>query len=174
MRERFVATGLVVTPARWFPMLDAKLVWGQLADTQANDVRPGGSFKLLARLRPLARLELEATANTAWLRRDGERSYAETAVQGLAVWHFNARHNLRAIVERTSLSRRAEGALVPEQRSRDGTVSVTYGWRESSGTLLYVGYNRARNALLAGDRSQELYLKLQVDVDEARSLLRRR
>ena len=174
LRERFVATGLVMTPARWFPMLDTKLVWGQLADTRANDVRPGGSFKLLTRLRPLARLELEATANTAWLRRDGERSYAETAVQGLAVWHFNARHNLRAIVERTSLSRRAEGVLAPAQRSQDGTVSVTYGWRESSGTLLYVGYSRARNARVAGDRSQELFVKLQLDVDEARSLLRRR
>ena len=174
LRERYVATGLVMTPARWFPMLDTKLVWGQLADTQANDVRPGGSFKLLTRLRPLARLELEATTNTAWLRRDGERSYAETAVQGLAVWHFDARHNVRAIVERTSLSRRAEGVLVPAQRSQDGTVSVTYGWRESSGTLLYVGYSRARNARLAGDRSQELFVKLQLDVDEARSLLRRR
>ena len=174
LRERYLATGLVMTPARWFPMLDTKLVWGQLADTQAGDVRPGGSFRLLAKLRPLSHLELETTANTAWLRRDGQRSYAETAVQGLAVWHFNARHNLRAIVERTSLSRQAEGAQVPLQRSKDGTVSVTYGWRESAGTRLYVGYSRARNALVSGHHSQELYLKLQVDVDEARSLLRRR
>ncbi len=174
LRERFVATGLVMTPARWFPILDTKLVWGQLADSRANDVRPGGSFKLVAKLRPLSHLEVETTANTAWLRRDGERSYAETAVQGLAVWHFNARHNLRAIVERTSLSRQAEGAQLPAQHSKDSTVSLTYGWRESAGTRLYVGYSRARNALVAGDHSQELFVKLQLDVDEARSLLRRR
>ncbi len=174
LRERFVATGLLITPARWFPMLDTKLIWGQRADTVANDVRPGGSFKLVAKLRPLPRLEFETTANTAWLRKDGQRSYAETAVQGLAVWHFGARHNLRAIVENTSLTRHAEGPQVQAQRSKDQTVSLTYGWRESSGTVLYVGYSRGRNALLAGDRSQELFVKLQLDVDEARTMLRRR
>ncbi len=178
LRERFLATGLIVTPARWFPMLDTRLVWGQRADTVAADVRPGGSFKLITRLRPLPRLELETTTNTAWLRRAGARSYSETAVQGLAVWHFNAGLNLRAIVEQTTLTRRAEvapnGTVVQAEHSKDHTVSLTCGWRESFGTVLCVGYSRARDALRAGSGSQELFVKLQVDVDEARSLLRRR
>ena len=174
LRERFVATGLVVTPATWFPMLDTKLIWGQRADTVANDVRPGGSFRLLAKLRPLPRLEVETLADTAWLRQGGERSYAETALQGLAVWHFNARHNLRAIVERKSLSRQVQGMPEVAQRREGETVSLTYGWRESAGTVLYVGYSQARNLLRASDRSQELFVKLQLDVDEARSLLRSR
>ncbi len=174
LREHFVASGLVVTPARWFPLLDTKLVWGQLADSRANRVRPGGSFRLVTKLRPLPRLELETTSNTAWLRHEGRRSYAETAVQGLAVWHFNARHNLRAIVEQRSLKRVAEGTDIEAENRRNSTLSLTYGWRESAGTVLYVGYSHARNARVAADRSQELFVKLQVDVDEARAVLRGR
>ncbi len=174
LREQFVATGLVMTPARWFPLLDAELELGRLADTVARDVRPGGRLKLITKLRPLPRLELESTANVAWLRRDGVRSYTETAWQGLAVWHFDARHTLRAIVDRTTLMRRADGSHTLAERNQDQTLSLTYGWRESSGTLLYLGYSSTGQALHDGQRSRELFVKLQVDVDEARATWRRR
>ncbi len=174
LRENYLSTGVIVTPAPWFPLLDAQLEWGQLADSRANGVRPGGRFSLSTKLRPLPQLELETATRAAWLRQGGQRSYAETAVQGLAVWHFNARHNLRAIAQTRSESRRGEGAAAVTERSKETTLSLTYGWRESAGTVLYVGYSRARNPLVAADRSHELFVKLQVDVDEARSLLRQR
>ena len=178
LRENFVSTGVVFTPARWFPLLDSKLTLGRLADTVAGKVRPGGTFRLTAKLRPLRQMEFESTANTAWLDTASQRAYTETALRLLAVWHFNARHNLRVIVDRTSLTRRAEaptGGLpaVLAERGTGLTSSLTYAWRESAGTLLYVGASSAARGPGTGTRSQEMFVKLQVDVDETLGWWRR-
>ena len=53
-------------------------------------------------------MEFETTANTAWLDSTEQRRHTETSRRLLAVWHSNARRNLRAIVDRTSLTRPAE------------------------------------------------------------------
>jgi Domain of unknown function (DUF5916) len=178
LNENYLATGLLFTPAAWFPMLDAKLTWGQIADRSATAVRPGGTFNLTTKLRPLASLELETTASTAWLRANGQRTYGETALQLLAVWHFNAQHNLRAIVDSTSLrrlqERDASGAVaVAADRSTGSTQSLTYAWRESAGTVLYVGASSSRQGG-SSPRSSEMFVKLQVDMDEALERWRRR
>ncbi len=178
LREHFIATGGVYTPAPWFPFLDGKLTLGRLADTVAGEVRPGGTFRITAKLRPMRQMEFESSANTAWLDSAGHRTYTETALRLLAVWHFNARHNLRAIVDRTSLTRRAEAPTggrpaVSAERGTGLTSSLTYAWRESAGTLLYVGASAARRGPGAGSRSQEMFVKLQVDADEAHRWWRR-
>ncbi len=180
LRERFVSTGLVFTPARWFPLFDGKLELGQLADTVAEQVRPGAKLRLDAKLRPLPQLELQPSISAAWLQRNGQRTYSESAAQWLVVWHFNASHNLRLIVERSTLDRQAEMAsdgqsLVPAQRYRSSTLSLTYGWRESAGTVLYVGASQARQheSGLAVPRTTEVFVKLQFDLDEARHWLHR-
>lgn len=178
LRENYIASGVVFTPARWFPFLDGQFTLGRKADTVAGEVRPGGTFSLTAKLRPLRQMELETTANTAWLDNAGRRAYTETALRLLAVWHFNARHNLRAIVDRTSLSRRAEPSTDgrPAVFAESGTgltSSLTYAWRESAGTLLYVGASSSTRGPGAGPRSQEMFVKLQVDFDEARGWWRR-
>jgi hypothetical protein len=58
---------------------------------------------------------------------------------------------------------------VQAQRYRSSTFSLTYGWRESSGTVLYVGASHARQheAGLALPRTTEVFVKLQLDLDEA-------
>lgn len=178
LRENYIATGVVFTPATWFPLLDSKLTLGQLADTVAGEARPGGTFMLTAKLRPLRKMEFESTVNTAWLDSAGRRIYSETALRLLAVWHFNARHNLRAIVDRTSLTRRAEAPTadrpaVLAERGMGLTSSLTYTWRESAGTLLYVGASSARQGPGPVVRSQEIFVKLRVDFEEARDWWRR-
>ena len=175
--ERFLATGMVITPARWFPLLDTKLTLGDLADTQANQARPGGTFRVMARLRPLARLEFETTASTAWLKHQGRTTYSESALQTLGVWHFNAQHNLRVIVQRRLLRRLAEAdangqPAVEAARSAGLTTSLTYTWRQSAGTLLYVGATSRESGAGSVARNSEAFVKLQVDVDEARAMLR--
>ncbi len=174
LHERFIATGLVVTPARWFPFLESKLVLGDLADTQALDVRPGGNFKLVTKLRPLAPLEFESSLSTAWLRKDGVKTYSETALQWLAVWHFNARHNLRVIAQQQQQMRRASSQSLVADRSRSDTLSLTYTWRESAGTLLYAGFSSQRDRLPVSSRNTEAFVKLQLDFDEARTMWSRR
>lgn len=168
LHERYLSSGLVMTPAPWFPLLDSALNVGRFADTLVGTVRPGLRGNVTARLRPLRRLELEPSLSLAWLRQDGQMLYREAVSQTLAVWHFDARHNLRAIWQRASLDRRAE-ALFPAQRERSHVGSLTYTWRHSAGTLLYVGASRAR----AGDApaASEAFVKLQFDVDEARGLV---
>ena len=178
LEERYLSTGLVMTPASWFPLVDVSIDLGRLADTAAGpvvagvpagEVRPGGRFNLSARLRPLRALELEPRFSGAWLERDGTRTYRETAQQWLAVWHFDARHTLRGIVQRRTLDRLAESGVVAEQHlSR--TESLTYAWRRSAGTRLYLGFSRSREGRVAPSRLNEAFLKLEVDVDELRTL----
>ncbi len=176
--ERYVSSGLVMTPASWFPLIEASADLGRLADTAAGasvggvpqgQVRPGGRLNLSARLRPLRALELEPRFNQAWLRRDGGLTYRETAQQWLAVWHFDARHSLRAIEQRSVLDRRAEpGVAAADALSR--TTSITYAWRHTAGTRLYVGATRTRQGRLAPTGSTEAFVKLEFDADDLRAL----
>ena len=90
--------------------------------------------------------------------------YRESAAQWLAVWHFDARNNLRAIVQRGSLNRNSSAA-----RDASQVDSLTYTWRQSAGTLLYVGASRSRFGVDAPARGNEVFVKLQFDLDEARA-----
>lgn len=166
LTQRYADLGVVVTPAPWFPLLDASVSAGRLADTVANEVRPGLRFNVSARLRPLAPLELEPSLSLAWLRKDGRRAYDESAAQMLGVWHLGPRSNLRAIVQRSRLLRLDEPGVAGFRDAQD-VSSLTWTWRQSAGTVLYVGGSRTRSS--DPSRSNEAFVKLQVDVDEVRA-----
>jgi len=178
--ERYVNGNITYTPASWMPfaVLDYKL--GRLADVVANRSRPGGQLTLSLTTRPAARLELEPRFTLAWLGQGGQRLYTEAAHQVLARWHFNEQQSLRAILQYASLDRRAEDASpghapVTAQRWAGTTGSLTWAWRQSAGTVLYLGASRSRageafaNPLpWAVSLHNEAFIKLQVDVDEVR------
>ena len=178
LAENYLSTGLVMTPATWFPLVDTSVDLGRLADTAAGPgvagtpqgvVRDGGRYNLAARLRPLAALELEPRLNIAWLRDAGRLTYRETAQQWLAVWHFDARHNLRAIVQRRTLDRRAEpGVAAAEGLSR--IESLTYAWRYTAGTRMYVGATRSRQGRTGAAAATEAFVKLELDADDLRRM----
>lgn len=178
LAERYVSGGLTMTPATWFPLVESSLDIGRLADTAAGplvggvpqgEVRRGARLNLSARLRPLRALEFEPRVNTARLQRDGELAYRETMQQWLAVWHFDARHNLRAIVQRAALERRAEpGVAATDALSR--TESLTYAWRLSAGTRVYLGGTRTRSGSPVPATSSEAFIKLELDTADLRSL----
>lgn len=183
LQPRFWKASLVFTPAPWMPFLTTDWQWGRLADMQAGVVRPGASGSLTLTTRPLARLEFEPGVWAAWLRGDGQRVYRETAVQMLAVWHLDAQQSLRAIWQRTSTDRRAGPAapgLPAVQAGSDAgdTGTLTYAWRRSAGSVLYVGAGRNRQGLFQTGgpaRGNEVFVKLQLDSDDlVRSLLSRR
>ena len=96
----------------------------------------------------------------------------QTVGQVLAVWHFNAAQTLRAIVQRTTLERGAANGL-PQQQDAQTQASLTYAWRRSAGTVLYAGWSRSREGAVTSTRGSELFVKLQVDVEEARTWLGR-
>jgi hypothetical protein len=172
LHQRYLASGLAVSPAPWFPLLDTDFNIGRLADTVAGEVRPGLRWNLTAKLRPMSHLEAEATLSTAWLKNDGAKVYRETALQTLVVWHFDASHNLRAIVQSSSLDRRAEvSRSIAAQHDRSRAGSLTYTWRHSAGTMLYVGGGQARSG--DGPVTREVFVKLQFDTDRLPGLLAR-
>lgn len=167
LNERFIATGLVMTPAPWMPLVDTSVEAGRLADTGAGVVRRGARLFFSARLRPLRALELEPTIRHAWLDAEaGGKAYRETAQQWLAVWHFDARHTLRAILQRSSAQRPA----VANSASLTRTESLTYAWRHSAGTRLYVGAARTREGSTNAARTSEAFVKLEFDADDVRGL----
>ena len=53
------------------------------------------------------------------------------------------------------------------QRGRN--VSLTWSWRLSAGTRVYVGASDARSGIGATQRTREAFVKLQADLDDARS-----
>ena len=66
------------------------------------------------------------------------------------------------------LDRRAEPGLAAE-RDRGSTGSLTWAWRRSAGTVLYVGASRSRQGLADRgglSRGNEAFIKLQVDAHE--------
>jgi hypothetical protein len=86
----------------------------------------------------------------------------------LAVWHLGPRSHLRAIVQRTGLDRGGDGVQADAlQRGRN--VSLTWSWRLSAGTVVYVGASDARSGTGATQRTREAFVKLQADLDDARS-----
>ena len=52
--------------------------------------------------------------------------------------------------------------------------SLTWSWRPSTGTVFYVGASRTRSGVAATSRVSEAFVKLQVDVDDARAWWRER
>ena len=175
LAQNFLKTGLTVTPATWAPLLNAELQWGRLADVNAVQVRPGGRASLSLTTRPMPRLEVEPSLRFAWLDHQGEQVYGESAHQVLARWFFSPRQSLRAIVQYSRLDRQAEPArgslpAVAAQHEGGVTGSLTWAWRQSAGTVLYLGASRSRQGVQSVSRGNEVFLKLQVDADEARRM----
>lgn len=166
--ERYWKGFALITPAPWIPFLEAGGRAGRIVDVEADRLRQGGDAYMVLTMRPHARLELEPRGSYAWTSEHGRRAYRETTAQILAVWHFDARQTLRAIVQRTTQDRRAEPGLAA-YRWAGNEGSLTYAYRQSSGSVLYVGVARSRQGADGPARGNEFFVKLQVDVDELRS-----
>jgi len=162
------------TLAQSIPLFDAIVTLGRLADVSAGVVRPGGQVNLSMSTRPFAPIEIEPSVWAAWLRNGRLLAYRETASQLLGVWHVDARQNLRLIVQRSTVDRKAEAGVAADRES-GLTTSLTYAFRRSMGTVLYVGATRSHSGVGAQNiaRGTEAFVKLQVDVDEARGMFRR-
>jgi hypothetical protein len=165
--ERFWKGLFVITPAEWMPFVELSGRVGRVVDVEADRLRQGGDATLVVTMRPHARLELEPQGSYKWSSERGLRMYRETTAQVLAVWHFDARQTLRAILQRQTIDRRAEPGLAAG-RWADSTGSLTYAYRQSSGSVLYVGAARSRPGAHQPTRGTEFFIKLQVDVDEVR------
>jgi Domain of unknown function (DUF5916) len=167
LHERYLKADLNWNPAPWVPLISTTLSIGRMADLGDfsdpldDTVREGARLSISPRLRPLPRLELEPQWTRALLRQPGGVAYAESAAQLLAVWHFDARRTLRAIAQRSTLDRSGQ------RQWADRSLSLTYAWRATSGSVLYVGASRARQPFVPA-RADEVFVKLQFDVDDLR------
>ncbi|MFN0186853.1 MAG: DUF5916 domain-containing protein [Aquabacterium sp.] len=168
LSERYLYANMVVTPVPWMPILEVNAQLGRRADVVANQARDGGRLYLGVRTRPWPGVEIEPSYTLDVLREGGQAMYRETAAQLLAVWHWDAARSLRAIVQHPTLRRLAEPGVSAYDDA--GTVgSLTASWRRSSGTVFYLGASRSRQGVQAVGRGNEVFLKMQVDVDEMRA-----
>ncbi len=170
LQERYWHLTYTRSAALWAPAVSVEVDHGQLADVSAVAVRPGQRVSFTATLRPLARLELLPTVSRAHIDASGNGGhYGETAAQLLAIWHLAPQQTLRAIVQRRSADRAAESTpLVSPYQDRQRAESLTYSWRRSMGSTLYVGANRNTAGVAAlASRSTELFVKWQLDLDLA-------
>jgi hypothetical protein len=169
LHEKYLYVAYSTTPALWIPLVDSNIAIGRLGDVLAKEVRPGVRLNLMVRTRPLNQFEVEPHISYATLYKGGRQTYRETAVQLNSTWFFNANQNIRFILQRTLLDRRPETG-VAEEHDRGKVASVTYTWRKSMGTVLYVGasYNKSALPLPTLTRGLEGFVKLQFDVDEVR------
>ncbi|HEY8974327.1 MAG TPA: DUF5916 domain-containing protein [Burkholderiaceae bacterium] len=159
------------TLAQSIPLFDATVSLGRMADVTAGVVRPGGQVNLMLSTRPFAAIEIEPSVWAAWLRNGPLLAYRETASQLLGVWHIDARQNLRLIVQRSTVDRKPEAGVAADRES-GLTTSLTYAFRKSMGTVMYVGATRSHSGVGAQNiaRGTEAFVKLQVDVDEVRGM----
>lgn len=170
LSARYTHTYLETTPAAWAPLLDAWWDEGRLLDVQAapdangqpvGRVVPGRRLGMEVQLRPLQRLELQPRYEVLTLANPVEGRYRESTARLLAIWHLAPRQSLRLIAQRSSFRR---GSVSAESESAQ---SLTYAWRKSNGTVLYLGATRGQTGMPAEpSRSTELFAKLQVDLRE--------
>lgn len=162
------------TLAQSIPLFDATVTLGKLADVTAGVVRPGGQVNMSMSTRPFAAIEIEPSIWAAWLKNGSLLAYRETASQLLGVWHIDARQKLRLIVQRSTVDRKSEAGVAADRES-GLTTSLTYAFRRSMGTVLYVGATRSHSGVGAQNiaRGTEAFVKLQVDVDEVRGMFGR-
>jgi hypothetical protein len=161
------------TLAQSIPLFDATVTLGHLADVSAGVVRPGGQLNLSMSTRPFAAIEVEPSVWAAWLKNGSLLAYSETASQLLGVWHIDARQKLRLIVQRSTVDRKSEAGVAADRES-GLTTSLTYAFRRSMGTVLYVGATRSHSGVGSENiaRGTEAFVKLQMDVDEVRGMFR--
>jgi hypothetical protein len=167
LHEKYVNLLYSTTPALWIPLVDSSLAIGRLGDMLANVVRPGARLNLMVRTRPLKNFEVEPHISYANLYRDGQQAYRETAAQLNAIWFFDANRNVRVILQRTLLDRLPEPG-VAEDHEKGKVASLTYTWRRSMGTVMYVGASYSKSVVPALSRGAEAFVKFQFDVDEVR------
>ena len=174
LAEHYWKGEYTTTIAQSIPLFDATVAIGKMADVTAGVVRPGGQVNLMLSTRPFSAIEIEPSVWAAWLKNGARLAYRETASQLLGVWHIDARQNLRVIVQRSTVDRKAEAGVAADRES-GLTTSLTYAFRKSMGTVLYVGATRSHNGVGAQNiaRGTEAFVKLQVDVDEVRGMFGR-
>jgi hypothetical protein len=168
--ERYLHVWSQTTPATWLPLAQLQLDTGRLLDVGADTVRHGQRWIVDLATRPQDRLELQPRLELLSLRSEGRLRWRETAAQLLAVWHLASRQSLRLILQRSRYFRDAEPERgLAADRGGSDAQSLTYAFRRSAGTVLYVGLNRGVDTLpTTPDRSTEVFAKLQLDWDELR------
>jgi hypothetical protein len=156
--------------ATWMP--NARIEWqqGHMIDFGVNQVRPGRRVALNASLRPFSRLELEPSYTVLRFGGDGAAQYEEVASRLLAIAHLSARQTVRWVSQVSRAERDSDAmSALPGFAVRSRADSLTYTWRKSAGSVLYVGATRGTFGPRAvQSRSTEWFIKLQADVDEWR------
>ncbi len=165
-----VAAGYLVNPTPWLTKLNLEAQFGRKLDVEAD--RVGRSDRQLVELRtraPLARWWLESEQRlerTAIDSPDGRRARTDTALQWLAVLHFDARDSLRAIWQGTRFVRYGSGEALPPEDARGRVTSLVFLRRMGVGRSLSLGLSRQSDRPAPGAArtlEREVFAKVSVE-----------
>jgi hypothetical protein len=166
LSSRYLHLWTIFTPVQWIPLAEMWFDTGRMVDVSANAqgrVVSGRKFGFDIQFRPLKRLELQPRLDAVVLDNPVEGRLRESAAQLLSIWHVAAKQSLRMILQHHSVERSGAG------KESETAQSLTYAWRRSAGTVLYLGATRGSTGLpLTPSRSTELFAKLQFDLNELR------
>jgi hypothetical protein len=162
---RYLRVNVQGTLAQSVPLAQLWFDTGRLVDVTAGPdgrVVRGRKIGFDVQTRPWPWLELQPRLEVVSLDNAVEGRYREAAAQLLGVWHLAASRSVRLILQRQSFERAGDS-------QSESAQSLTYTWRRSAGSVLYVGATRGRIGMpLAPSQSTELFVKLQADVGEWR------
>ncbi len=151
-----------------FPLVEGYADIGQLADYASDRTRQAVRWGAFARTRLHERLELEPKIDQLrFASGPTGGALTETAARVLGIYHLQARHSLRLILQASHYRREADAkAGLTADSGRSGAQSLTYIWRHNNAQALYVGAQRGSAGALGARKTQgsEAFVKYQFEV----------
>ncbi len=166
---RYVHLHVDSTPLPWLSYLQWDVDIGERLDVANDRVGRGAGITGYTRMRFFERTELDLRSNWQWVdtRAAGarQRVLTERTLQATGVFHFDARNNVRLIVQDGSISRNPALYVDTGVSAKDKTrvLSLVYAYRAGLQMSIYVGASVARDRdpdSRIDRRTQEAFVKL--------------
>lgn len=166
---RYVHLHFESTPFPWLAYLTWDVDTGERVDVANDRVGRGTAITGYTRMRFFERTELDLRSNWQWVAvgtaAGRQRVLTERTVQATGVFHFDARNNVRLIVQDGSTSRNPAlyNDTTVSAKDRTRVVSLVYAFRAGLQMSVYVGasVSRDRDPDSGVDRrTQEAFVKL--------------
>lgn len=135
-----------IDPSRKLPRISMEVRLGDSIDFSNQRVGEGGSVFLAATMRPVDRLDLQATLVREWLDVSGGRLYTADVQRLRAQYSFSNKSLVRVIGQYVTTESDPDLYTFPgvDRHSGDFLGSILYSYKLNWQTVLFVGYGDER------------------------------
>jgi hypothetical protein len=159
LEQNYLNFAFQVDPSRRFTRIAFNGRAGQLIDYANGRVGHGASLNLVATVRPVDKLTLDAVLSDEWLNVAGGRLYTSMVERLKATYSFSSKSLLRVIGQYVTTEREPSRYLFGVNRHSGSFLgSILYSYKLNWQTVLFAGYGDDRtitpqNDLVKADRS---------------------